>query len=63
MLLTHFPQHYARIIHEVNLDRHGYAFPYDDVTPTGGVPQEGAVVAGNPTLFTVAVGGNGAYVG
>ena len=28
--------HYARIIHEVHLDRRGYAFPYDDVVPSGG---------------------------
>lgn len=28
--------HYARIVHEANIDGIGYAFPYDDVTPDGG---------------------------
>ena len=54
-------QHYARILHSTNLDGKGYAFPYDDVTPDGGVPQEGAVVSGSPTLMSLAVGGNSAY--
>jgi hypothetical protein len=53
--------HYARVVHEANLDGKGYAFPYDDVTPNGGVDQSGAVMAGSPKLFTVAVGGAGAY--
>jgi hypothetical protein len=34
--------HYARIVHAANLDGLGYAFPYDDVTPNGGVNQSGA---------------------
>lgn len=55
--------HYARIVHEANLDGLGYAFPYDDVTPDGGSPQEGAVMSGSPALLTVAVGGNNAYAG
>ena len=55
--------HYARIVHAANLDGKGYAFPYDDVTPNGGVAQEGAVVSASPTLFTVACGGGNAYVG
>lgn len=28
--------HYARIMHEAAVDKIGYAFPYDDVTPAGG---------------------------
>jgi len=40
----------------------GYAFPYDDVQPTNGADQSGEVHAGDPTLFTVTVGGNNAYV-
>ena len=28
--------HYARIVHATAQDRRGYAFPYDDVAPTGG---------------------------
>lgn len=54
-------QHYARIVHAANLDGQGYTFPYDDVTPTGGVPQEGAVFSYAPTLLLVSVGGNHAY--
>jgi hypothetical protein len=54
-------QHYARIVHAANLDGKGYAFPYDDVTPDGGVPQEGAVFSSSPTQLMVAVGGNNAY--
>lgn len=52
--------HFSRIVHEANLDRRGYAFPYDDVAPGGGVDQSGAVSAGDPTLLTVAIGGIGA---
>ncbi|KAK3673974.1 hypothetical protein LTR78_006176 [Recurvomyces mirabilis] len=53
--------HYARIVHAANLDGKGYAFPYDDVTPDGGVPQEGAVFSSSPAYMTLAVGGNNAY--
>ena len=55
--------HYARIVHAANLDGRGYAFPYDDVTPTGGVDQSGFVSDGNPTLLTIAVGGGTASAG
>ena len=48
-------------MHAANLDGKGYAFPYDDVVPDGGVPQEGALFSYSPALLTVAVGGNGAY--
>ncbi|TKA55480.1 hypothetical protein B0A49_12907 [Cryomyces minteri] len=53
--------HYARVVHAANLDGKGYAFPYDDVTPDGGVPQEGAVNSGSPALWTIAVGGQNAH--
>ena len=53
--------HYARIVHATNLDGRGYAFAYDDVTPSGGADQAGTVSSGNPQLLTVAVGGAGAY--
>lgn len=53
--------HYSRIVHEVNLDRRGYAFPYDDVSATGGKDESGAVNDGDPKLLTVAVGGIGAF--
>ena len=48
--------HYARIVHEANVDRRGYAFPYDDVAPTGGKDQSGAVF-GTPRSLKVTVGG------
>ncbi|KAI1648528.1 glycoside hydrolase family 64 protein [Daldinia loculata] len=51
--------HYARITHEVNLDGRGYAFPYDDVVPSGdaGPDQAGTVFDANPELLTVTIGG------
>ena len=52
--------HYARIVHAANLDGVGYAFPYDDVTPTGGADQSGALQDPAPKLLTVAVGGRNA---
>jgi hypothetical protein len=52
--------HYSRIVHEANLDSKGYAFPYDDVQPSGGPDQSGEVHAGDPKLFTVTVGGRNA---
>ncbi|KAH8846349.1 hypothetical protein MCOR07_004866 [Pyricularia oryzae] len=55
--------HYARIVHEVNLDGKGYAFAYDDVQPDGGADQSGKVNAGSPSLFIVSVGGENAYAG
>ncbi|KIW19330.1 hypothetical protein PV08_03624 [Exophiala spinifera] len=55
--------HYSRIVHGVNLDGKGYAFPYDDVQPTSGKDQSGEVHAGDPKLFTVTVGGQNASVG
>lgn len=50
--------HYSRIVHGANSDRRGYAFPYDDVGPSGGQDQSGAVSDGSPALLTVDVGGN-----
>ena len=55
--------HYARLVHEVNLDKKGYAFAYDDVQPDGGEDQSGKVNAGDPVLFTVTVGGKSASAG
>lgn len=48
--------HYARIVHAANTDHRGYAFPYDDVAPTGGADQSGATSSGSPTLWTITVG-------
>ncbi|KAI9656683.1 MAG: hypothetical protein M1831_004593 [Alyxoria varia] len=50
--------HFARVVHEVNLDGKGYAFPYDDVSPADG-DQSGKVQAGDPELWSVSVGGVG----
>lgn len=55
--------HYSRIVHAANLDGLGYAFPYDDVSPTGGNDQSGAVNDPNPQLLTVTVGGGNATPG
>jgi hypothetical protein len=54
--------HYARLVHEHNVDRKGYAFAYDDVQPDEGEDQSGKVNAGDPVLFTVTVGGKSAAV-
>lgn len=53
--------HYSRIVHAANVDGLGYAWPYDDVSPDGGVPQEGAIFSFSPAKLTVTVGGNNAY--
>lgn len=53
--------HYARIVHAANVDGRGYAFPYDDVTPNGGVDQSGFVSDPTPSNFLVTVGGGNAY--
>ena len=49
--------HYSRILHAYNLDNRGYAFPYDDVTPTIGQDLSGKVESSTPNIFTVTVGG------
>lgn len=48
--------HYARIVHATSQDGRGYAFPYDDVAPTGGADQSGAVSSGSPDQLTVTLG-------
>ncbi|OWO98541.1 transcription factor Cys [Marssonina coronariae] len=41
---TPITNHYARLVHEANIDRRGYAFPYDDVPAGGGgIDQSGRV--------------------
>lgn len=49
--------HYSRIVHANNRDGRGYAFPYDDVQPTGGEDLSGEVHAGDPVLWTITIGG------
>jgi hypothetical protein len=43
-------------VHATEADGLGYAFPYDDVTPNGGVNQAGPVSSGSPALLSVTVG-------
>ncbi|PVH67967.1 glycoside hydrolase family 18 protein [Cadophora sp. DSE1049] len=50
--------HYSRIVHGASLDTRGYAFPYDDVAPSGGLDQSGSVFDPNPSLLTIVVGGD-----
>ena len=54
--------HYARILHEVNTDGRGYAFPYDDVVASGDdkPDQAGTVFDGAPQLLTITLGSLGA---
>lgn len=49
--------HYSRILHATNLDKRGYAFPYDDVSPSGGADQSGAVFDPSPSLLAITIGG------
>lgn len=49
--------HYSKILHAVNKDHLGYAFPYDDVTPSNGQDQSGKVASGSVKNFTVTIGG------
>jgi hypothetical protein len=47
--------HYARLVHEANIDGRGYAFPYDDVPAPGGIDQSG-FVSGCPKSFIITIG-------
>jgi hypothetical protein len=49
--------HYSRIIHKYEVQGLGYAFSYDDVSPTNGVDTSGLLHSGNPQTLTVYVGG------
>lgn len=49
--------HYARLLHATYLDGKGYAFPYDDVAPSGGADQSGSLYDTNPANLTITVGG------
>jgi Beta-1,3-glucanase len=48
--------HYARIVHAASRDGRGYAFPYDDVAPSGGADQSGSVASGSPAQLAITVG-------
>ncbi|MEH6419509.1 glycoside hydrolase family 64 protein [Pseudomonas sp. CGJS7] len=47
--------HYARLVHERLPDNRGYAFPYDDVSPSGGQDFSGAARSGDPDTLTVTL--------
>lgn len=49
--------HYSRLIHELQVDGRGYAFPYDDVNPDGNQDASGLVSSGNPRALHVYIGG------
>ncbi|KAK6508829.1 hypothetical protein TWF481_003597 [Arthrobotrys musiformis] len=49
--------HYARLVHEVNVDGKGYAHPYDDVAASGCGDHSGFVNDGAPRKLVVIVGG------
>lgn len=46
--------HYARLVHKYATV--GYAFPYDDVGPTGAAPVDGHIQDGAPTSWTISLG-------
>lgn len=48
--------HYSRIVHEEVYGNLGYAFPYDDVHPSGGISYEGRVQSSHPYKWTITVG-------
>ena len=52
--------HYSRIVHATEVDGKGYAFSYDDVTPSGGATADGLCNAPEPVGITFTVGGTDA---
>lgn len=48
---------YSALLHEVELDGRGYAFPYDDVAPSVDQGVAGIVAAPDPVILSVFVGG------
>ncbi|MET8099233.1 beta-1,3-glucanase family protein [Streptomyces sp. NPDC005236] len=46
--------HYARLVHKYATI--GYAFPYDDVGPTGSAPVDGHIQDGAPTSWSITLG-------
>ncbi|KAK6532100.1 hypothetical protein TWF694_003262 [Orbilia ellipsospora] len=49
--------HYARLVHGVNIDGRGYAHPYDDVSAGEEHDHSGFVSDGGPKRFEVVIGG------
>lgn len=50
--------HYARIVHENQIDGKGYAFAYDDVVADGEEDPAGLVTSQDPELLTFFIGGS-----
>lgn len=48
--------HYSRLAHAFSYGKLGYAFPYDDVHPSGGISYEGRIQSGSPGHWTITVG-------
>jgi hypothetical protein len=48
---------YSKYVHQVEHDGKGYAFSYDDVTPSPQDDVAGSVYAPDPTVLTIFVGG------
>ncbi|KAI5210151.1 glucanase B [Aureobasidium subglaciale] len=48
---------YSKFVHDYEVDGKGYAFAYDDVTPTGGVDMAGLLSVTQPSQLEVTVGG------
>ncbi|KAK0385805.1 hypothetical protein NLU13_6982 [Sarocladium strictum] len=51
--------HYSRVCHEVSIGGRGYAFPYDDVGPSGrgeDEDQSGFLNDGNPAKLVISIG-------
>ncbi|KAL8694860.1 MAG: hypothetical protein Q9218_000524 [Villophora microphyllina] len=56
--------HFSRILHEVNTDHLGYAFPFDDVRPSEEEDQSGKVAwSGGVENFTVTIGAQQGQLG
>ncbi|MFE9427523.1 beta-1,3-glucanase family protein [Kitasatospora sp. NPDC006697] len=53
--------HYARLVHKYSSI--GYAFPYDDVGPTGSAPVDGHLQDPAPTSWTISLGSGGSSGG
>ncbi|KAH8882000.1 hypothetical protein GQ53DRAFT_798970 [Thozetella sp. PMI_491] len=49
--------HYARLVHQNEVDNRGYAFSFDDVNPVAGVDQSGTLAGSNYQRLDIFVGG------
>ena len=54
---AHETNWYSAFVHQVEMEGKGYAFPYDDVTPSTRYNTAGVVSAPDPQLMTIFVGG------